>query len=170
MDGIIRRKMEEEREVIPPNQAIVDGIVPQRLDFAADQTFKTPRRQIKQKMDNRMVSNDVLYRWYSCTGFPIQFYNADSENDNRNKCSLCGKKTSWYCIGCRAYFCLTSSKRTQIEDLYYVPTFTEDGFRKDDRIFHKSCYHRKHAEAYKKAVQIVQECLCQPVINESREE
>ena len=48
MDGIIQRKMEEEREVIPPNQAIVDGIVPQRLDFAADQTFKTPRRQIKQ--------------------------------------------------------------------------------------------------------------------------
>ena len=162
----------EEIELFPPHQATVDGIVPQRIDFIADQTFKTPRKHIKKKMDDWDVSETVLSCWNVCTGFPIQIYSSSSDHDNRGVCSFCGKKTSWYCIGCRAYFCLASSKRIQIDDLYYLPTFTKNGLRTDkDRFFHKSCYHKKHAEAYKKTVPLCRICnkwvkrtvgLCKP--------
>ena len=37
-----------------------------------------------------------------------------------------------------AYFFLSSSKRVQIDNLYYLPAFIKDGMRKDDCIFHKS--------------------------------
>ena len=48
MGGFMKKELVEEIEGVQPQQVTVDGIVPQMLDFVADQTFKTPRKLIKK--------------------------------------------------------------------------------------------------------------------------
>ena len=138
--------------------------MPEILSFAARETFKTPLK-VKRTVEEGNAAYEVENRWKTCTGFPVQVYHSDGK-DGRSWCAICKKKTKWYCIGCRAFFCVQSVYSSQDEPdkkFYYLPTYTENGLWKNDRIFYKSCFHEKHATAYED----VKRKQCTIVIDES---
>ena len=126
----------------------------------------TPRKQ-RRKVDSEEADEEIITRWVSCVGFPLQVYrNDENDSDDRRACQMCGSKTKFYCIGCRAFFCLDNTSRkkkrggTMNKMLYYLPTFLENGSRGDDRIFQKACFHQKHEAAYRDHHQMV--CMAVP--------
>ena len=153
---------EKEEESGPNPTRPIDGIPPQRLDFASIETFKTPKKRIIQAIDDGGLDEDVKKRWEKCTGFPVRVYrsNKDKEDntkgkDDRRDCAVCGTKAKFFCIGCHAFFCLEGKDtKTRKRDLFCLPTRNEDGARGEDRIFEKSCYHKKHADAYEAMVRL----------------
>ena len=75
-------------------------------------------------------------------------------------CAHCTAKTSSFCIGCRAFFCMSggktkskskskkdSSKKGRDPGMYFLDTIGKD--RKPRKMhFIKSCFHQCHKEAY----------------------
>ena len=152
---------EREEESRPNHIQQIDGILQHRLEFASKETFKTPKKRIVQRMDDGELDQDVKKRWEKCTGFPVRVYRCKKEDnggqtkDDRRYCAICGTRAKFFCIGCRAFFCLEGKDtKCRKQEFFCLPTKKEDGTRGDDRIFEKSCYHKKHADAYEAMVRL----------------
>ena len=123
------------------------------------------RLQRRRLLDDGGLDEDVKNRWEKCTGFPLRVYRADSNKedgtkgkDDRRDCAICGTKAKFFCIGCRAFFCMEGrDTKTRKRELFCLPAFKEDGSRGDDRIFEKSCYHQKHMDAYEAMIRLDEE-------------
>ena len=67
----------------------------------------------------------------------------EDENDGslaNVSCAMCGGRTSWYCVGCHAWFCM-QKKRTGSSQVMY--NIGKDGKK---IYYYESCYGAKHME------------------------
>ena len=154
--NIIEEAKEEERESNHrPHRQRVDGILPERMEFASKQTFKTPKRIVKE-LDDGIVDEDVKRRWDNCTDFPVRVYQKEGDKttgiqgeDNRRPCAICGTKAKFFCIGCRSFFCMEGKEtKKRKRGMFHLPTTNEDGTQGKDCIFEKTCYQTKHQCAF----------------------
>ena len=81
---------------------MVDGVIPKAVTFASDLSTKTPQRHGALIQSNK-ASAEVQDMVHRCTGRIMQVYPCKANY----KCDLCRKNTSWYCVGCKQWFCMT---------------------------------------------------------------
>jgi hypothetical protein len=125
-------------------RAIVDGVIPTKTNFGAVLSEPTPKR-LAFNLSRNKANDEQEAMNKKCTGIPMKDY----PPKNRALCDYCKKHTtSWYCIGCKQWFCLerkvtNETKEKGLIDLYY---HTVQG---KERHFMKACYHKKHEAAWR---------------------
>ena len=75
------------------------------------------------------------------------------------RCSLCGKKTTYYCPGCDRPLCFVRGKRRQklLNGDDYGQTMFQckrkhptDDSQYDSRLYNFTCYHKAHCKSWEK--------------------
>ena len=98
----------------------------------------------------------ITERWNNCKGIVYKVHEIVKENTEtrkRHRCSMCGMRTSYYCMGCHAWFCFSSTNKNTNSS----PPNREDagGFElisstvktpqgAQTYSFESSCFHIKH--------------------------
>ena len=135
-----------------PTRKVVDGALLQPVRFAPSLPTLTPKK-ISKRVKDGTASTDVLRMVQSCTGVPMKVY----KTEGRQRCEICGAKTSWYCAGCKRFFCIDKkitdklidenkfAKQTNSPLLFDIYTHKVKG---RDINFLKVCYHKAHEEAW----------------------
>jgi len=123
--------------IVPQLRAKVCGVVPKISSIDNPKTFKTPTRRVKEQIENGRVDEEVRDRWNKCTGFALQVVSDKSGNVEWRRLVVCFAKTGFYCIGCRLFFCMRTTKNHT--NIYCLRIIEKD----------KSCFHEKHEIAYK---------------------
>ena len=130
----------ETTRTIPCRQR-VHGVIPQAMTFGVQLPFTTPKK-ISKKVEKGELSESVCSIYNNCTGRLLQLVN----NKGRQRCALCSKTTSYYCAGCKSWFCFTArlTKKNIEQDLqlrhYNVKAKRE--------VFFNSCYAINHQDAW----------------------
>ena len=116
----------------------IDGITPSLLLCAPTLSTKTPRK-IQTSIRDGSASSEIMDMVHKCVGIPVQKYPTTANNP----CAVCKKNTSWYCMGCKQWICLT--KRTSnINSLYY------HSVRGEEKYFVNTCFHSAHEKAWER--------------------
>ena len=123
----------------------VHGVLPQEMTYGVHLPFLTPKK-INKKVEKGEVSESVCNMYNNCTGRLVQVVNSKS----KQRCALCTKTTSYYCAGCKSWFCFaqraTDQKKNNNEDLRLLH-YNVKGKR---HVFFNSCYAEKHQDAWTK--------------------
>jgi len=149
----------------------VNGIQPKNISFAPETTGHTPTKSMKRKVDNGLVDEVIEQRWANCQGRPARIHKFEARPNGRQDrhfeyCCLCRKKTSWYCIGCKSWFCMTATEKKgklKADGLIAVDMNVKD-WQKNKRTkvhteqlriseteyFERSCFIQKHETAWNK--------------------
>lgn len=118
-----------------PSRRRVAGVVPQQTEFGASLSMKTPKRIGKQARTGT-ASSEVQEMIQNCTGIPMKTFPL-----KYGRCSICAKKTAWYCAGCKRWFCM-DGRDTNERELYSHNV-------KDNLVtFRKVCYHIAHEDRW----------------------
>ncbi len=171
IDTELKRKSEEEvqaavRQSKRPRRKKYNNVIPDPMEFAPAKTFKTPKKNVLQRIENESADVTVINRTKQCTGFPFEIIDHDEGKkkgrDVRRICVRCKAKTKWFCIKCRQFFCMTYKKENDGE-LYYTVQKENDkeGSREITKIYGKACFHIRHP-AMQDAMNVE---LCQPCDN-----
>ena len=131
------------RRTVPFRQR-VNGVLPQPMEFGVKLPFQTPKK-IKKKVEQSEVCELVSDMYEKCTGRLVQVV----DNARRQRCSICDKKTSYYCAGCKSWFCFTtrvaSKPKHESQELKLLH-YNVKGRRE---FFHSSCFSEKHQNSWK---------------------
>ena len=116
--------------------------------FAPPVTGKTPKKT-KKAIDNNTAPSEIKDRWEHCAGTPLRVYKFHRDGSRATHvCCMCKKgKTSWYCIGCKSWFCLSASKDTDTREKAFVC----QNIKGEEVVFEMSCFHQKHQAAWERA-------------------
>ena len=116
--------------------------------FAPPVTGKTPKKT-KKAIDDNTAPSVIKDRWEHCAGTPLRVYKFHRDGSRvTHVCCMCKKgQTSWYCIGCKSWFCLSASKDTDTRE----KTFVYQNIKGEEVVFEMSCYHQKHQAAWERA-------------------
>jgi hypothetical protein len=127
-----------------PNRRRIHGVLPKEMSFGVTLPFVTPKK-IKKQIEKGEMSEPICQMYNNCTGRLVQIV----DNDKRRRCALCSKVTSYYCAGCKSWFCfpvrLTNKKKTNNEGDLKMIYHNLQGKRE---IFFESCFAIKHKEAW----------------------
>lgn len=163
-----------------PARTRIEGAIPSRPKFLPRLTGGTPqqgnkinRRKLVKAANGELptVSSAVKRRWNGCTGRPAKIHKinprpkGDKKDRHREYCSLCSEKTSFFCMGCKAWFCM-EAKNTKCSrgnsrtfecievnmfDPKHPPKQANSKFPlRATEIFESSCFIQKHKEAWDK--------------------
>jgi hypothetical protein len=103
----------------------VMGVIPAVINYAAEKTNKTPKKNMLSRIQKETVDEEIIERWNNCEGKP--FLQLTDENGAlvKNKCSCCSRITSWKCIECNAFFCMQVSLQSHLYlcTCYFIFTF-----------------------------------------------
>ena len=126
-----------------PNRQRVHGVLPKEMSFGVTLPFVTPKK-IKKQIEKGTLSEPICQMYNNCTGRLVQIV----DNDKRKRCALCSKVTSYYCAGCKSWFCfpvrLTTKKKSNEGDLNMI----YHNLKGKREIFFESCFAIKHKEAW----------------------
>ena len=116
-------------------------------NFAPLDTGKTPRKT-KKAIDEGVAPEEIKHRWDTCTGIPLKAYKFTNSGTRISRsCALCKTgTTSWYCLGCKSWFCMTGE-----ENETRKKTFTCTSIKNEEHTFEMSCFHQKHQAAWERA-------------------
>ena len=114
----------------------MNGIAPVQVPVAGKLSTITPKKMIDQ-INKGQASDEICQMVKNCLGFiPLQ-----DIRGAQTKCSLCKRKTSWYCYGCKRWLCLQTNI-AKAEEIYgHIVKGTQQNFV-------KTCYHRAHEVAW----------------------
>jgi hypothetical protein len=106
-------------------------------------TMKTPMKLSKKIMEN--TAPPEFSRLDSiCQGKPFKLYNKNKK-PSQMRCSYlgCNGKTSWYCTGCKQWFCM---EKKVTDDMSDIPNFGVGVLKIQgkEKHFQVLCYQRKH--------------------------
>lgn len=142
---------QQRRQSAPRQTRVEGGILPCPIPcFASAQTFKTPQKSVKKRMDRGEIDNEVSERTKNCPGFIAERKRkVDGENKWKlayAKCIICNTQTKWYCLVCRHSFCMDNKTTKKRKKQYYSTTEKEKENSSTQKkiIYGKSCYHRHH--------------------------
>ena len=128
---------QEEAQVRRSNRrAPVDGIIPSVVEFAPRLPTKTPSK-ISALLTAGTAPTEYMEMAAHCVGIPLNVYPSKANN----KCALCRSNTSWYCVGCKRWFCITKTKN-KVSELYCHKV------RGEEKHFVRSCFHQAHTHAW----------------------
>ena len=116
--------------------------------FAPPVTGKTPKKT-KKAIDDNTAPSVIKDRWEHCAGTPLRVYKFHRDGSRvTHVCCMCKKgQTSWYCIGCKSWFCFSASKETDTRE----KAFVYQNIKGEEVVFEMSCYHQKHQAAWERA-------------------
>ena len=112
----------------------------------------------------RILSLQIVEQVRNCTGYPISIVDKDNGSEVKWTCSLCSGTTSYWCIGCRAFYCMKGgpterkcqNKSGRDPEYYEIDMIEENKVNKTKTTKQvygiKSCYHKVHEEAYQRKV------------------
>ena len=128
-----------------PSRQRVHGVLPEAMTFGVTLPFITPKK-IKKQVEKGQLSESICQMYQNCTGRLVQVV----DNEKRKQCALCSKLTSYYCAGCKSWFCfsvrLTNKKKNNEECNLKMIHHNLKGKRE---IFFESCFVTKHKDAWK---------------------
>ena len=116
----------------------IDGMVPSSVTFAPALPMQTPVK-ISAMLAAGTAPVEYEEMAHHCIGIPINVYPCKSNNG----CALCKDNTSWYCAGCKRWFCMSKTKK-KVEELYCHKV------RGVEKHFVKACFHKAHNDAWAK--------------------
>ena len=97
----------------------VNGTTPQQVSFVSRVTGHTPAAPGKRSRNSIEKGNTsvlVEERLDNCTGRPVKIHKFNEKNKRfRGTCSVCTNKTSFYCVGCKLWYCF-EAKSTQTKE------------------------------------------------------
>ena len=126
--------------------AIPDPSKVTSASFGALETGKTPKK-VKKALDTGVAPLEIKERWENCTGIPLRVVKFDKSGKRvTHACAMCKKKTSWYCMGCKSWFCITSRTDNEKRE----KTFVCQNIKGEGMIFEMTCYHQKHQAAWER--------------------
>ena len=123
-----------------PLRQLIDGVRPEPIKFGPSLSTQTPER-LQRLVINNEASMEIQSMVTACQGMPMQVYPAKSDK----KCAWCGKNTSFYCMGCKRWFCM--SRRATKHNSKELKLYTHK-LRKKQVQFNKSCFHEAHEDAW----------------------
>ena len=151
------------------------GTIPTKLEFTSPKTFDTTQRYKKKRISQGEVPQHIQDRTQNCIGYPVEVLSNDEKRDKdkselakkegkdtykvdaRRKCFVCDKKTKWYCIGCKLFFCLTNKDDSNL--LYFEEKQSTDASAPTvTKVFRNSYFHIKHEAAMKQMFPHCQPC------------
>ena len=104
---------------------------------------------IKKQIDRGDVNIAVRERMANCPGYPTECKVRDSKTNkwkfNYQKCILCQTQTKWYCMICRAYYCMDNNPTKSRKVRYYSVKEAKNN-QERKYICGKSCFHEHHEE------------------------
>jgi hypothetical protein len=130
-----------------PLREKASNVVIERMDkhsFNIPQlTMKTPIKLPKKIMES--AAPVEFSRLDSiCTGKPFKVYSKNKKPAQMRCCYLgCGGKTSWYCVGCKQWFCMEKKVTDDMSDITNFGVGVMK-LRGKEKHFQVLCYHRKH--------------------------
>jgi hypothetical protein len=123
-----------------PIRTKVKGIVPEVINYASKKTDKTPMRSMAKRIQEGNVDGEIEDRWNNCQGKAMMSLDKNG-NAIMRLCSWCNaRKTSWWCLGCRAFFCHQPGKSKNKAKKFIVCVREGD----EQNYFGGSCFHEKH--------------------------
>ncbi len=123
-----------------PLRQKVKGVIPQRMEYAATLSMKTPTK-MKNLIQKGSAPKEIEQMVKTCTGMPVK-----SDPRKQMRCSHCrNQKTAWYCAGCKQWFCM--ERRNLSENRKEVCLYALE-VRGKQLTFQKSCFHLAHEEAW----------------------
>ena len=128
-----------------PERQRIDGIIPERIIFAPVLPMQTPKK-MKSLLHKGIAPIEVEKMVEGCTGMPTKSYPY-----KQMRCSLCDVKTSWYCIGCKRWFCM--DRRNTEKNKKEAQLYSHD-VRGKQLTFQKICFHQAHQNAWEAATMI----------------
>ena len=130
------------------------GIIPKKMGFGVQLPNVTPSK-ISKKVENCEVSESICSMYKKCTGQLVQIV----DNTKRQRCAKCAKLTSYYCAGCKSWFCytvrLTTSKKSNKEQLHVMHCKVKDKHVE----FFNNCFVSKHQDAWQEEDQKISSTL-----------
>ena len=131
-----------------PSCRPVDGVRPERIDFGAVLTTRTPSR-LNRIIQNGEGPSAIREMIYECTGNPVK-----SHPIKQQQCCVCKLKTSYYCVGCKRWFCV--ERRDTNENSKKLKLYTHL-IKGKTVTFQKLCFHFAHEAAWRRKNQEQQE-------------
>ena len=129
-----------------PLRQRVNGVIPQPMEFGVQLPFETPKK-IKKRVQQNEVSEALSQMYENCTGRLVQVV----DHSRRQRCSECRKLTSYYCAGCKSWFCAATRARKNNNNNHDEPQellhYNVKGKRE---VFFSSCYTKKHQSSWVK--------------------
>ena len=129
-----------------PARRRVGGTVPSALTFGAtlstvDQTPRKIAAEIRRGTANEEIQSMVDV----CPGIMMQYYDEKKKGPVTRKCDICESKTSWYCVRCKRWMCVSQTSKSKKSLNLYSHTVKGKKLH-----FIKSCYHQTHQDAWEK--------------------
>ena len=120
-----------------PHRRRILGVVPQPVDYGVKLPFKTPKK-LKTMVEKKKVSTPVCKMYENCTGRLLQVVDITK----KQRCTVCKKTTSYYCAGCKSWFCFANriTKKDPKDGIKLV----HHQVKGEREIFFSSCYAEKH--------------------------
>ena len=131
--------------VTPPSSPVatgnvIDGVLPQKVTFGATLPTRTPLKLGKRLLTKKATKEEIAMA-ESCCGMPVQLYPIKSNK----RCDHChDKKTSWYCLGCKRWLCMSQTTRSGAPKKMY-----EHQVQGKKMHFTKSCFQTIHENTWK---------------------
>ena len=144
-DGLVAQGEKTPRTPVPhrnPNRSRIDGAIPHSTAFGGNLPSKTPDRH-GALLRSGNASEEAMEMNRKCTGRLVQIHPTKADK----KCFMCKANTSWYCLGCKLWFCNSRKmKRDALKELelYCHPV------RGKKCNFVKTCFHKKHESAWER--------------------
>lgn len=135
------RSVNNTSRVLPSRQRI-HGVIPEAAQFGVKLPFQTPKK-IKKKVEKGEVSASICGMYNNCTGRLVQIV----EESKKQRCTMCGKTTSYYCCGCKSWFCFAQRMTKKNKDQFDLKLL-HHVVRGERLIFFSSCYSQKHQLAW----------------------
>lgn len=105
------------------------------------QLGKTPKKAVLSQISRGKANIELIERWNQCSGQPVQVIQDENNGSVAYQtCVMCSGRTSWYCVGCHAWFCMQKKRDGSSPVMYRIG---KDG---EKIYYYESCYGRKHME------------------------
>ena len=124
-----------------PIRRRIDGAIPEQSSFGATLKTKTPKK-MAHLVRTGNASSEIEDMIQGCHGIPMK-----SHPLTQRKCFQCSKKTSWYCVGCKRWFCF--ERRNTKDNTKELALYSHLVGGKE-MTFQKVCFHIAHNNAWKK--------------------
>lgn len=124
---------------------VIERIDKDRFNVPAPLPMKTPAKLAKNSQ--RGTAPEAFTNLdRQCKGIPFTVY-SDEGKPCQMRCNFlgCPGKTSWYCAGCKQWFCMEKNIKPDMSDVlnFGVGSITIQG---NEKLFQPNCYHRKHVQ------------------------
>lgn len=122
-----------------PTRTRIDGVLPEQISFGPRLPTMTPKKmnRLAQTGDAPIEIQKMIE---ACTGMPMK-----SHPLKQMRCSICKAKTTYYCVGCKRWFCM---ERKAVRDNSKELNLYSHNLKGKQVTFQKLCFHKAHESAW----------------------